>query len=655
MNAPGSEAIYGLGIDTGGTYTDAAIVELAVGKVRHKAKAATTHHDLSVGLGEAVDAVLGRFGPGRFEPALVGVSTTLATNSILEGKGGAVGLIGLGWTPQEGWDLGAKVQRFLAGGHDVRGRTQAIMDTAGLEEAVREMAPQVDTVVVSSLFSVHNPYHELEAARLIRERYGLPVVMGHQLTGELGIHERTVTAVLNARLIPVLSDFLGKVRSIMSERGIACPVMVFKGDGTLMNIRTALERPVDTILSGPAASAMGGRVLSRLDDCVVIDMGGTSTDIAVLQGGRPRVTIAGSTVGRWRTRVEAVDMWTTGLGGDSEVRAAPDGGLLIGPERVVPLCLAALEFPGLVDRMDALGQARFLMASPKNGIRLSPTEQRIVEHLRAAGPRTPSELRKELDGIILLDAFLKDLRGRGAVIGIGLTPTDVLHAAGLYVRGNADASRAGVRLFAGVLRISSEQMTALVMEHVTTRIADELVRKLLSDEVGELPDAPTFQGVMDLLSGKRRCPTIELKASVDRPVVGLGAPARAFMPPLARLLDIEVVIPDDHDVGNAVGAVCGQVSEYVDVYVYPRDKGYAVFSSFDPPMQCGSEDEAVRRAKALAEKYARERARGAGGTDIRVEMRLEEERGRSNSTLQKDELVQMRVRARADGRPSGDA
>jgi N-methylhydantoinase A/oxoprolinase/acetone carboxylase beta subunit len=113
-----------------------------------------------------------------------------------------------------------------------------------------------------------------------------------------------------------------------------------------------------------------------------------------------------------------------------------------------------------------------------------------------------------------------------------------------------------------------------------------------------------------------------------------------------------VVIPENYEVGNAVGAVCGQVSEYVDVYVYPRDKDYAIFSALNAPIPCGGEDEAVRRAKELATKYALDRARTAGGVDLKVEMKVEEERGRSNSTLQKDELVQMRIRARAIGRPA---
>jgi N-methylhydantoinase A/oxoprolinase/acetone carboxylase beta subunit len=642
-------AIYGLGIDTGGTFTDAAILDLRRNKVLFKAKARTTHHELSIGLGEAIDNALDAFSPRRFEPSLVGVSTTLATNSILEGKGGQVGLIGLGWKPQDGWELGAKLQRFVGGGHDVRGRSIGLLDVDGIDAAAKEMKGRVDSVVVSGMFSVHNPYHEIEAGKLIGQRHGIPTVLGHQLTGELGIHERTVTAILNARLIPVLKDFLTRVESILTHREIAAPVMVFKGDGTLMNITTAMERPVDTILSGPAASAMGGRVLANLNDCVVIDMGGTSTDIAVLEDGVPRVTSEGAAVGRWRTRVEAVDMWTTALGGDSEVRAGRDGGLLIGPERVTPLCHAAEMFPGLMEKMANLSQARFLFASPREH-RLSPSEGRIVKVLRDKGPLAPAELKREMEDLILLDSYVRDLRSRGVVQGIGLTPTDILHASGRYVRGDREASRRGVSLYAGVLGVSDDELIDMVMRSVSTRIADEVVRKLLSDEIGTLPDSRSFQGVMDLITGNRRCSAIDLRATVGRLIVGLGAPARVFIAPLAEMLGAQVIIPEDHDVGNAVGAVCGQVSEFVDVFVYPREKSYAVFSSFNAPISCGGEDEAVKKAKELASKYALERAKAAGGLDLTVDLKVEEERGRSNSTLQEDELVQMRVRARAVGR-----
>ena len=194
------EPIYGLGIDTGGTYTDAVIMDLRTDKVLAKSKSRTTHDDLSGGLTASIDAVLREFGE-PFAPSLIGVSTTLATNSVLEGRGGQVGLIGLGWKPEKGWELGAKVQRFLPGGHDSRGSPLATLDMEGLERNVQEMAPHIDSLVVSGLFSTQNHYQEKGVKDLVQRKYGLPVVAGHELTAELGIYERTVTAVLNARLI----------------------------------------------------------------------------------------------------------------------------------------------------------------------------------------------------------------------------------------------------------------------------------------------------------------------------------------------------------------------------------------------------------------------------------------------------------------------
>jgi len=515
-------AHYGLGIDTGGTYTDAVIVDLRTNSVLAKAKARTTHDDLSIGLEQTIDKVLAEFGERSFDPALIGVSTTLATNTLLEGRGGRVGLIGLGWTPEPGWDLGAKLQKFIAGGHDVRGKALAMLDMNELENIVLEMAPRVDSIAVSGLFSVHNPYQEKQIKELIEKKHNLPVVAGHELTAELGIYERTTTAVLNARLIPVLRDFLDKVLSILQERGMKAPVMVFKGDGTLMNMRTARERPVDTILSGPAASAMGGRTLSGLADCIVIDIGGTSTDIAILEEGLPRVTKEGATVGRWRTRVEAVDMWTAAVGGDSEIRAAPEGGLLIGPQRVVPLCFATARFPDLAARMARVRQARFIYAV-NGAVGLAPTEERIMSYLRENGPATLDELKRDL-GVVLLDSILQDMRSRGAIMRIGLTPTDVLHAAGTYSEGDVEAARLGVEIFAAVLKMSSSQMIDSALSTVTAQISEELMKKVLTQELGPLPDSAVFQSVMDLISGKQCCPVVQLNASLPSP---RGRPGRS--------------------------------------------------------------------------------------------------------------------------------
>lgn len=643
------EPVYGLGIDTGGTYTDAVIMDLRSDSVLAKSKARTTHDDLSGGLTESIDAVLKAFGERTFEPSLIGVSTTLATNSVLEGRGGQVGLIGLGWKPEKGWELGAKMQRFLPGGHDSRGDPLATLDMKELDRNVQEMAPHIDSLVVSGLFSTQNPYQENGVKDLVQRKYGLPVVAGHELTAELGIYERTVTAVLNARLMPVMADFLDRVANILKARGLTAPVLVLKGDGTLMNMRTARERPVDTILSGPAASAMGGRVLSGIDDCVVVDMGGTSTDIAVLKCGIPKVSKDGSTVGRWRTRVEAVDMRTSALGGDSEVHLSPDGGLAIGPQRVVPLCFAAKRFPDITARMREAGQARFIYLTER-GRGLSGSQGKLASYLDERGPRTLSQMKNDLD-IVLLLSMLDELRARGAIAGIGFTPTDALHVTGAYVEGDVEASVQGADLFAAVMRTSREEFAHHVLDSVTSQIAEEIVRKVLTDDLGALPDDPSFHEVMGMVSGKRACGPLRLGAVLDAPVVGIGAPARAYMVALEKKVGARVIIPSDHEVGNAVGAVCGHISEYVDVFVYPRDKGFAVHSAFSTPISFLVEQDAVLRAKELASEHALDRATRAGAVHPAVSITVEEERVVTPDAPGITQLAEMRVRARAVGRP----
>ncbi|QLH74544.1 MAG: hydantoinase/oxoprolinase family protein [Methanomassiliicoccales archaeon] len=640
---------YGLGIDTGGTYTDVALVDFRTLKVLAKAKARTTHHDLSIGLGEGVDKVMS-YVDEHFEPSLVGVSTTLATNSVLEGRLGRVGLIGLGWTPQEGKEFGAKKQCFLAGGHDVRGRVLASIDHREVMRSVEEMVEHVDSIVVSGLFSVYNPAHEKEVKRLIQQDHDIPVVMAHELTGELGFHERTVTAVLNAGLIPVLRDFLEKVQVILSKKGIRAPLMVFKGDGSLMNIRTAMERPVETLLSGPAASAMGGMLLSGKKDCIVIDMGGTSTDIAVMENGRSRTAPNGAVVGSWPTRVEAVNVWTVGLGGDSEIRATKHG-LKVGPYRVMPLCFASQRYERLVEKMKALGEPRFLVASMRTVNGLSENEKLLVEHIRKNGPSTFTELKMAFEEMYLIDRHISSLWKQGAIEGIGLTPTDILHVLGIYREGDVEASRIGLKIFSLAHGLEETEMTEKLFNKVLSRIGEELLNKVLSDELGELPKHEAVGHIINGMSGGRRFSNLRLRAKIDHPIVGLGGPARAFLPRLAEMMDVEVIIPDDHEVGNAIGAVCGQVSEFVDVFVYPRDRGFAVYSIFANPIYYTEKADAVAKAKEMASRHAIARAEMSGGHDLKVEIIVDEERERPDSPLGSDALVQIRVRARAVGTP----
>lgn len=326
-----------LGIDTGGTYTDSVIVDRDSGAVLHTAKAFTTRPDLSSGIAESIDHL--EFADWE-DIDLVCLSTTLATNAIVEGHGGRAGLILLGDVPRgllpvrEYAVVGARV--------NIKGGVQERLNEQELRAALEPMRGKYDALAISGYASVRNPAHEQQAARAARELLGVPVVCGHELTADLGFYERTVTAVLNARLIPVVRELMDSIRCAMRRRGIRAPILIMRGDGSLMRMRRAMERPVETILSGPAASVIGARFLSGLDDCLVVDMGGTTTDIAYIQAGRCRVTREGARIAGWRTNVRAMEICTYGLGGDSHIEAKPDGRLSIGPERVVPLCRSGM-------------------------------------------------------------------------------------------------------------------------------------------------------------------------------------------------------------------------------------------------------------------------------------------------------------------------
>lgn len=322
-----------LGIDTGGTYTDGVVVDRDTRKVLCKAKAFTTHNDLTAGMENCMRAMkIDRW--ERIEQ--VSLSTTLATNAIVEGKGGRVGLLLLGGKPEG--RLPAEVCVQLGARVNIRGGVCERLDEAELEDALLRFQDQCDAVAISGYASVRNPVHEVQAARKVNETIGLPVVCGHELTSTLGFYERTVTAVLNARLIPLVRNLITAVCWVMSRFGVQAPIMIVRGDGSLMRADYSMERPVETVLSGPAASVIGARFLSRQDNCIVVDMGGTTTDIACLQKGKCTVSTEGARLAGWRTRVKALEICTFGLGGDSEIRPDQDGSVRIGPRRVTPLC-----------------------------------------------------------------------------------------------------------------------------------------------------------------------------------------------------------------------------------------------------------------------------------------------------------------------------
>lgn len=229
-----------IGLDTGGTYTDAALLDATGGHVLATGKALTTRDDLSIGLGEAIATVLQSYDGPASDIGMVSLSTTLATNAVVEGVGGRVGLFMIGFDDKalERADLARAIGhdpvQFVAGGHRADGGVQEPFDSATLTHAAASMAADVSAFAVAGHFATRNPAHETAARDILRETTGLPVTCSHELSSALGGPRRALTAVLNARLINLLERLVTATEIIMKQQGLTCPLMVVKGDGSLL-------------------------------------------------------------------------------------------------------------------------------------------------------------------------------------------------------------------------------------------------------------------------------------------------------------------------------------------------------------------------------------------------------------------------------------
>ncbi|MEM7319004.1 MAG: hydantoinase/oxoprolinase family protein, partial [Pseudomonadota bacterium] len=344
--------VLALGIDTGGTYTDAVLIRDEE-QVIASAKSLTTRHDLAIGISNAVAAVLHSAAIDPVDVSIASLSTTLATNALVEGQGGRVGLIYIGFKEA---DLDRHGLRdalkgdpviVLQGGHTHAGSEAQPLDLNRLT-AFLTANTDVSGFAIAGQFATRNPAHELAAAKCVSDHTGRPVTCSHHLSARLNGPKRAVTAVLNARLIGMIDALIGRAQDGLVDMGVTAPLMVVRGDGALMSATEARARPIETILSGPAASIVGARWLTGAENALVSDIGGTTTDVALIRDARPAIDPAGARVGAFRTMVEAVAMRTTGLGGDSQVHVRVDGlagELSLGPRRVLPICLVATEDP----------------------------------------------------------------------------------------------------------------------------------------------------------------------------------------------------------------------------------------------------------------------------------------------------------------------
>ena len=656
-----------LGIDTGGTYTDAALYSETRGVVA-RAKALTTRHDLAVGISGAVEAVLEEAKVPVSAIGLVSLSTTLATNALVEGQGGRAGLVMIGFGPDDlkrdglADALGNDPVLFLPGGHNVHGN-ETPLDMTALDEALPALSQTVSSFAIAGYFAVRNPAHEQRVRERIRAVSHLPVTCSHELSSKLGGPRRALTTLLNARLVSMIDRLIGSCEDYLTRRGIHVPMMVVRGDGALISAAEARLRPIETILSGPAASLVGARHLTGLENAVVSDIGGTTTDVAVLDNGRPKLDAEGAVVGGYRTMVEAVAMRTFGLGGDSEVRVN-DRGLTakidLGPRRFMPLSLASQLHPDAIVpvlerqlRAPHMGRndGRFAVRTgvpERLASGLAPQEQALYDKIG------PSPL--PLDALLATTpqkATLDRLVARGLVHICAITPSDAMHVLGGQGQWDATAARLGLELAARTkdgsgrpIAETPEALARLLVDRLTRQSADVILSACLADDgVGAIDPANSISVDRAL----RRVPGIvKFRVALDRPLVGLGASAPVYYPAIADMLGAESAIPADAGVANAVGAVVGQVRNSATVFVTQPEEGIFIVGGIGENVRFLDEEAAFSLARERAMTAALQAARANGADEPAVTL---DEAIDAPDVEGSRKLIEARFTATASGRP----
>ena len=346
-----------LGLDVGGTFTDAVIIDGH--RVVATAKRRTTKDNLMNGIGEALDAVLEGYDTSNIEQ--VTLSTTVVTNTIVEEKEQVVDLYVVTGPGRNVDDIFPVKPIYLQGYTDHRG----IVVEHTPADAVRGIANMVqarsgtDLAAVSAKFGVRNPQEELSITEELKNTYHA-ISNGSLLSGSLNFPRRTISAYFNSAVTPVFTVFKKNVEDALSARNIVAPLHILKADGGSLPIEHMVSRPVETAFTGPAATVLGLSALGVIGNqhTVALDIGGTTTDISLWKHGRPLMTKNGVSIREYPSAVRSFAVTSVGIGGESVVRFK-NGNLTVGPERVGPsVALGGIE-PTLGDALIVLGHANY--------------------------------------------------------------------------------------------------------------------------------------------------------------------------------------------------------------------------------------------------------------------------------------------------------
>jgi len=584
---------------------------------------------------------------------MVSLSTTLTTNSVVEDLGAPVCVLLPGYTSEQVKQSGlldilpAQMVVILEGGYDAVGREHRPLDEEGARAAIEKLRDEVSAFAISSMFGTRNSSHENRLKQLVTEITGMPVICGHELASSLGAPRRALTAALNARMVPAIKELINSVQTILERHHIEAPLMLVKGDGSLAGLANAIEKPIGTVLSGPAASVIGACQLSGLENAIIADMGGTTTDIAIVSNGQPELSEDGARIGDWQPMVEAVRVNSIGLGGDSEIRFGGHLGLTVGPRRVVPTSLLAHLFPQVVPRLETQLAGMVNARSNRYVMRLENNQAMLNQlgPVELAAWELLGEQPVELEAIVQEDRqfarALARLKRLGLAIYSGFTPSDAVHVLGINSHWDTHAAELSARIWMRQMRFlygygkwdgdDVEAACRQVYDLVTTTIQRLLVEVGLN-EFDLSGKSARASGIVDTITRmvigshhhKGRKPLFNLDFASDYPIVAVGAPAASYYNSVADSMHIGLHLPEHADVANAFGAVMGSVIQRAQITVTQPQHGIFCLFHGDQPQQYENLEAARAQAQQLVTELARQKALEAGAIDPTVTLKFDD-------------------------------
>ena len=513
-----------LGIDVGGTFTDAVLLDNKAGgdvaQVLAQAKVPTTHEDVLQCLLAALDAVLPQVEAAASKLERVVISSTIVTNALTEHK---LDPVFLAVITGPGMNIKGHVPvtpYYLSGYVDHRGKVTAQIDWTKHRDLLNKKGSGV--CAVSGKFAVRDPQLEFQAEHELTKCGYKKVFLGSELSGELNFVRRTNSAYFAAQVYTLFQKFSQRITRALTERGINAPVHILKADGGTLPLEAAIQQPVEAVFTGPAASVLGIEALAApAVNSISLDVGGTTTDIAFWEQGLPLMAKRGAVINGYPTAVRSFHMRSIGIGGDSRIHKLPDGSYQVGPEREGPAAAVGGSVATLSDALIVAGYvsfgdaARAQAAIAALGGEPSAAARKIIASACAAIQATISEMLEEwakqpvytVDDVIKGTEFVPaQLIGVGGAPGLIKALGEVMHLPvdiplGAMVANAVGAAVARPTLSAG-LRADTTDNYYIIPEsgrrerlprRFNKAVAEELLTSWLREQTAawQLPDQET--------------------------------------------------------------------------------------------------------------------------------------------------------------------